>query len=64
MAALFDDWRGLVRGGIMSYLEALRGLRDGRIYHGGRRAFDSSDWRDPGGDGSASPLLPLLWGTF
>ena len=58
----FDDWAALVKRGIASYSEALRGLLSAREYHRERSSLPADDIdRCPWG---IRVEIPLLWGTF
>ena len=58
----FDDWAGLVKKGLVSYSEAMRGLFDAREYHRERSSLPADDVdRCPWG---IRVEIPLLWGTF
>lgn len=58
----FDGWAALVRRGIASYSEAMRGLLGAREYHRERSSLPVDDVdRCPWG---IRVEIPLLWGSF
>lgn len=59
--AYAEDWKGLVKRGVTSYLEVLKNLKESRSYHHSRSTFS---WEDDPPQGFPKLQIPLLWGTF